>query len=120
METIFPALLRRVNDIAYQRERILTPDDDFLDLDWLSKTQKTRDLPMTEALHRAYMRVWPGPSPQRYDVVTWNFAVAVRCEQTAPLLSQWEQTSCKRCKARDEAAFDTLHLIGLASEAISR
>ena len=35
LETIFPALLRRVQLMPYTRERISTPDDDFLDLDWL-------------------------------------------------------------------------------------
>ncbi|MDJ0809361.1 MAG: alpha/beta fold hydrolase [Desulfobacterales bacterium] len=34
LQTILPSLLRRVDGIGYQRERITTPDDDFLDLDW--------------------------------------------------------------------------------------
>ncbi|OVE79878.1 alpha/beta hydrolase [bacterium J17] len=34
-QTIAPAFLRRVPLPPYQRERISTPDDDFLDLDWL-------------------------------------------------------------------------------------
>ena len=34
LQTILPSLLRRVNDVTYLRERIATPDDDFLDLDW--------------------------------------------------------------------------------------
>ena len=34
VQTILPALLRRGPDIAYVRERICTPDNDFLDLDW--------------------------------------------------------------------------------------
>ncbi|MFN8804712.1 MAG: alpha/beta hydrolase, partial [Bacteroidota bacterium] len=35
VETIYPALFRRVPDINYQRERIFTSDGDFLDLDWV-------------------------------------------------------------------------------------
>jgi hypothetical protein len=34
LATIYPALFRRVGAIDYQRERIETPDGDFLDLDW--------------------------------------------------------------------------------------
>jgi predicted alpha/beta-fold hydrolase len=34
LQTILPSLLRRINGVAYQRERITTPDDDFIDLDW--------------------------------------------------------------------------------------
>ncbi len=34
LQTIFPSILRTVNDVIYQRERVTTPDQDFLDLDW--------------------------------------------------------------------------------------
>jgi len=34
LQTILPSLLRRVADVVYDRERITTPDDDFIDLDW--------------------------------------------------------------------------------------
>jgi uncharacterized protein len=34
LQTILPSLLRRVNGVTYQRERITTPDGDFIDLDW--------------------------------------------------------------------------------------
>ena len=34
VQTIAPTIFRRVRGVAYQRERIPTPDDDFLDLDW--------------------------------------------------------------------------------------
>jgi len=34
LQTLYPVLFRRVPGIAYTRERISTPDDDFLDLDW--------------------------------------------------------------------------------------
>ncbi len=35
LNTIFPALLRRTQPLNYERERIVTPDDDFLDIDFL-------------------------------------------------------------------------------------
>ena len=35
IQTIFPQVFRVVRGIHYVRERIDTPDDDFLDLDWL-------------------------------------------------------------------------------------
>ena len=34
LETIYPALLRHVPPRPFRRERLNTPDDDFLDLDW--------------------------------------------------------------------------------------
>lgn len=34
ISTIFPALFRQVGGISYLRERIETPDNDFVDLDW--------------------------------------------------------------------------------------
>ncbi len=34
LQTILPAFLRKSGGSLYQRERIFTPDDDFLDIDW--------------------------------------------------------------------------------------
>ena len=34
LQTIYPFLFRKVKGVFYKRERIITPDDDFLDLDW--------------------------------------------------------------------------------------
>jgi len=36
IQTFFPYLCRKVKGVRYKRERIWTPDDDFLDLDWSS------------------------------------------------------------------------------------
>lgn len=33
-QTLYRALFRKVPEVVYQRERITTPDDDFIDLDW--------------------------------------------------------------------------------------
>ncbi len=34
LQTILPTLTRKVRGICYERERITTPDEDFIDLDW--------------------------------------------------------------------------------------
>lgn len=34
LQTIIPSLFREVKGVSYKRERIITPDHDFLDLDW--------------------------------------------------------------------------------------
>ena len=34
VQTVFPAMFRRVLGVHYDRERIDTRDNDFLDLDW--------------------------------------------------------------------------------------
>ena len=38
--TIYAALMRQVQGVLYDRERLLTPDKDFLDLDWSSVGSK--------------------------------------------------------------------------------
>ncbi|MGA8181210.1 MAG: alpha/beta fold hydrolase [Desulfobacterales bacterium] len=34
IQTIYPPIFRKVKNIRYERERIFTPDHDFIDLDW--------------------------------------------------------------------------------------
>ncbi len=34
LNTVYPALLRQVPEVQYERERLDTPDGDFLDIDW--------------------------------------------------------------------------------------
>ena len=34
LQTLLPALFRQIRGVTYQRQRIETPDGDFLDLDW--------------------------------------------------------------------------------------
>lgn len=77
LETIFPAIFRNVTLHPYTRERIETPDDDFLDLDWLQQgygkvaiishglegnSQRPYIKGMAKALHQ-----------MGWDVVAWNF-----------------------------------------------
>ena len=77
LETIFPALLRRVVVTPYNRERITTPDDDFLDLDWLQGgadkvvvishgLEGSSDRPYVKGMAKAL-------HDNGFDVVAWNF-----------------------------------------------
>jgi predicted alpha/beta-fold hydrolase len=60
LQTVIPSLFRKVEGVYYQRERINTPDGDFLDLDWSfahhlngdksSKSQKNHYLPKKEVV----------------------------------------------------------------------
>jgi uncharacterized protein len=77
METIYPALFRRVKIPAYQKERIRTADDDFLDLGWLKKgcdriiiiqhgLEGSADRPYVKGMAKAFF-------DQGFDVLTWSY-----------------------------------------------
>ncbi|WP_223034202.1 YheT family hydrolase [Hanstruepera marina] len=44
VSTVYSGLIRRVNGVVQERERITLPDDDFLDLDWSFSAEKTTKL----------------------------------------------------------------------------
>lgn len=51
VQTIYPALCRKVKGIQYKRERITLPDSDFLDLDWSFTNQDTENQNTTSQSH---------------------------------------------------------------------
>jgi uncharacterized protein len=77
LETIYPALLRKVADVQYQRERITTPDKDFLDLDWLKQDSKKLVIishGLEGSTDRAYIK---GMAKlffvNGFDALAWNY-----------------------------------------------
>lgn len=77
LQTIIPGLLRRVNGLDFQRERIDTPDGDFLDLDWLRSGVNRRLVVITHGLEgnsgSSFVRgtaklFWQ----QGWDALAWN------------------------------------------------
>jgi uncharacterized protein len=77
LETIIPSLFRKVSLPPYQRERIATPDDDFLDLDWLTHDSKTLVI-ISHGLEgnttRGYVKgMAKALYDQGYDILAWNY-----------------------------------------------
>lgn len=77
LETIYPSLLRRVKLQPGERERITTPDDDFLDLDWY-RQEARRCVIISHGLEgnstRSYILGMAKAFFQNgYDVLTWNY-----------------------------------------------
>lgn len=77
LETIFPALLRRVQAVHYTRERINTPDDDFLDLDWLRDGYDQVAIishGLEGSSNRGYIKgMAKALHNNGFDVIAWNF-----------------------------------------------
>lgn len=75
-QTVFPAFTRKVNGVNYERERITTSDNDFLDLDWLDKGSRQLVI-LTHGLEgnteRYYMKGMAKIFAQNnWDVLAWN------------------------------------------------
>jgi uncharacterized protein len=77
VETILPAIFRRVKFLPYQRERITTPDDDFLDIDWLKQSadklviishglEGNSQKPYVRGMAKAFY-------DNGYDIAAWNY-----------------------------------------------
>ncbi len=77
LQTIIPSVFRKVGNLPYNRERIETPDHDFLDLDWL-KDDNSRLVIISHGLegdsHRGYVKGMAKAFGSRdWDVLAWNF-----------------------------------------------
>ncbi len=77
VQTLFPSLFRKVDNVRYRRERIDTPDGDFLDLDW-SRVGSRRLAVVSHGLegnsHRHYVRgVVKALNREQVDALAWNY-----------------------------------------------
>ncbi|KEO71723.1 YheT family hydrolase [Anditalea andensis] len=75
-ETIVPSLFRKVEGVKYERERIYTPDEDFLDLDW-SRQGFSKLLIISHGLEGSSQRHYVLGlvklfNRYGYDVLAWN------------------------------------------------
>jgi uncharacterized protein len=77
IETIYPSLFRKVDLQEYEKERITTPDDDFLDLFWLRQNSKSVVI-ISHGLEgnadRAYIKgMAKAFYDQGLDTLAWNY-----------------------------------------------
>ncbi len=76
METIIPSALRRITGVNYHRERINTPDNDFLDIDWLQNGNEKLIIVshgLEGSSRRPYVKGLAKLFHQNnYDVLAWN------------------------------------------------
>ena len=77
LETLIPYLFRPTKTQSYQRERIDTPDEDFLDLDWAKNNHKKLVIIShgLESSSRAKYVQGAADVLQKsgYDVLAWNY-----------------------------------------------
>ena len=77
LQTIVPNLYRKVEGVVYNRERIETWDDDFLDLDW-SKVDSKKLIIISHGFEGSSDRVYARGltkilNANNFDVCVWNF-----------------------------------------------
>ncbi len=79
LQTIYPALFRKIDNVPYTRERITTPDDDFLDLDWSCLAKPNGKLViishgMEGDSQRPYVKgMVKAFNGAGYDALAWNY-----------------------------------------------
>jgi uncharacterized protein len=77
LQTILPAVFRKVGNVVYKRERISTPDQDFLDLDWSTVGSETLVI-ISHGLEgdsqRPYVKgMVRALNLHQMDVLAWNY-----------------------------------------------
>jgi len=76
LETIIPSVFRKVEGVNYKRERISTPDGDFLDIDW-SKVGSEKLLIISHGLEGSSERHYAKAlvklfNQNGFDALAWN------------------------------------------------
>jgi len=76
LATVVPSTLRKVEGVNYERERIHTPDGDFLDLDWINKGSDKLIVishGLEGSANRPYMKGMAKYfAAHGWDVLAWN------------------------------------------------
>lgn len=121
LETIFPALIRRVSGVNYERERIATPDDDFLDLDWQRQSSR-KVVIISHGLEgntlRGYMlgmsKAFFGAG---FDTLAWNYrgcGQEVNRQRRFYHSGATDDLDCVVSHVAAQNAYDEIYLVGFS------
>ncbi len=69
--TIIPSIFRKVEGVDYKRERIDTPDGDFLDLDWIKNSSKNLVI-ISHGLEGSSQRPYALGMARHFDLQGWD------------------------------------------------
>ncbi len=72
LQTVYPALFRRVPIVTCERERIQTPDADFLDLDWNHCVGSKKLIVLSHGLEGSSHQAYIQGMAQTFHLAGWN------------------------------------------------
>lgn len=119
LQTIYPAIFRKKVDLPFKRERILTPDGDFLDLDWLKRDGSNLVI-LSHGLEgnsqRPYMTGMAKIFYESgYDVLNWNFRSCSESMNNKPIFYHSGATYDLDLVISHAARhYSSIHLIGFS------
>jgi hypothetical protein len=120
LQTMYPALFRKITPVRpFIRERIDTPDGDFLDLDWMKDANK-RLIILNHGLEgnsdRTYMIGMANTMFQAgYDVLAWNYRGCSGEMNRLPILYHSGATYDLQTVTRHvQGSYEEIHLIGFS------
>lgn len=71
LQTIIPSIFRKINHLDYKRQRVKTPDKDFLDFDWLYSDSKKLVI-LTHGLEGDSQRPYVKGMARAFNMNNWN------------------------------------------------
>ena len=121
LSTIIPSLLREVKGVNYVRERIITPDEDFIDLDWF-KNNNNQLIILLHGLEgdsdRGYMKGMAKYFHDRkWDVVAYNCRGCSGEANTQPRLyhhGDTDDVSCVMEHINRTSSYEKIAMIGFS------
>ncbi|WP_194774769.1 YheT family hydrolase [Pararhodonellum marinum] len=119
LQTIIPGIFRKPIPLPFERERINTPDGDFLDLDWLRSNQP-RLVIISHGLEGNSQRPYMTGMAEQffrngYDVLTWNFrGCGEEMNHTAIFYHSGATYDLHRVVQHAERSYQEIFLIGFS------